>query len=195
MKKLFVVLSVVVLAVTAILLAQNYSKLPKGWFSAGSKPTEYEMGIDKSVFQNGNSSAFIKSKEPKNNEFGTLMQYISAENFIGKRLQLTGYIKSESVEGWSGMWMRLDGETNQSLGFDNMQNRSIRGTTAWKKYEIVLDVPAGSKAIAYGVLLSGKGKIWFDNMKIEEVDKSIPVTNMTRENNLPKQPVNLDFED
>jgi len=194
-KKLFVVLSLVVLVVTTILLAQNNSKLPKGWFSAGSKPTEYEMGLDKSVFQNGSSSAFLKSKEPKNNEFGTLMQYINAENYIGKRLRLTGYVKCESVEGWSGMWMRIDGETGQQLGFDNMQERAIKGTTDWKKYEIVLDIPTGSKGIAYGVLLGGKGKVWFDNMKMEEVDKTIPVTNMTRENNNPKQPVNLDFEE
>lgn len=30
---------------------------------------------------------------------------------------------------------------------------------------------------------------------MEEVDKTIPVTNMTRVNNNPKQPVNLDFEE
>jgi hypothetical protein len=189
------VLSIVVLVVIVILVAQNNPKIPKGWFSAGSKPTEYEMGLDKSVFQNGNSCAYLKSKEPKNNEFGTLMQIITSENYIGKRLRLTGYIKSEAVDGWSGMWMRIDGEANQQLGFDNMQDRAIKGTTDWKKYDIVLDVPTGSKDIAYGVLLGGKGKVWFDNLKMEEVDKNIPVTNMIKESQYPKQPVNLDLEE
>jgi len=76
-----------------------------------------------------------------------------------------------------------------------MQDRSIKGTTDWKKYEIVLDVPDGSKALAYGVVLSGNGKVWFDNLKIEEVDKSIPVTNISKELSYPKEPVNLDLEE
>jgi hypothetical protein len=191
-----VVLSIAVLSVIIIvLIAQNNPKVPKGWIASGSKPAEYEMGTDKSVFQNGSSSAYLKSKEPKDNEFGTLMQIINSENYIGKRLRLTGYIKSENVKSWSGMWMRIDGEANQQLGFDNMQNRAINGTNDWKKYEIVLDIPAGSKDIAYGVLLSGKGKVWFDNMKIEEVDKTVQVTNMIKVPDYPKQPINLDFEE
>jgi len=50
---------------------------------------------------------------------------------------LSGYIKSEDVNGWSGMWMRIDGESNQQLGFDNMRDRAIKGTTDWKIYVIV----------------------------------------------------------
>ena len=195
MKKLVVGFSAIGIIVTTILLAQSNNQLPKGWFAAGSKPTEYEMGIDKSIYQSGKSSAYIKSKEPKGNDFGTIMQYISSEKYIGKRLRLSGFIKSTGVEGWSGMWMRIDGEKGPSLGFDNMQSRAIKGTTDWKKYEIVLDVPSGSIGIAYGVLLHGKGKVWFDNMKIDEVDNSIAVTNMTKETSYPKEPVNLDLED
>jgi len=191
MKRFLIELATIVLIVTGTVSAQGNSQLPKGWIASGNKPSEYEMGIDKTISQNGKSSAFIKSKVPKPNDFGTLMQITSAENYIGKRIKLSGYIKSDSVEGWSGMWMRIDGENKQELSFDNMRDRAIKGTTDWKKYEIVLDVPAGSKAIAFGVLLCGKGKVWFDNMKIVEVDKSVPVTNVT----YPKDPVNLDFEE
>jgi hypothetical protein len=122
------------------------------------------------------------------------MQTISAENYLGKRLQLSGYIKSEDIKGWSGIWMRIDGENNQQLGFDNMQDRAIKETTGWQKYYIVLDVPSNSKTINYGVLLDGEGMVWFDNFKIDEVDKNIPVTNLMKENTLSNKPINLDFE-
>ncbi len=79
------------------------------------------------------------------------MQSISAENYLDKRLRLSGFIKSKDVNGWSGMWMRIDGDNGKQLGFDNMQTRPIKGTTDWKQYEIVLDVPANSKTINYGV--------------------------------------------
>ena len=90
--------------------------------------------------------------------------------------------------------MRIDGYNNQQLGFDNMQGRAIKGTTEWKKYEIVLDIPSNSKSINYGLLLGGEGKVWFDNFRLEEVDKNVPVTNLRKENKLPSQPINLDFE-
>ena len=195
MKKIIAALFVIAIIVTVFLIANNNNEIPDGWFPAGSNPSEYEMGIDNSTFQNGNSCAYIKSKAPKENEFGTLMQTISAENYLEKRLQFSGYIKSEDVKGWSGMWMRIDGQDNQQLGFDNMQNRLIKGTTDWKKYEIVLDIPLSSKTINYGVLLGGDGEVWFDNFKLDEVDNSVPATNLRKENKLPTKPINLDFEE
>jgi len=194
MKKLIAALFVIAILITVLIIANNNNKIPNGWYPAGSNPSEYEMGIDNSVFQNGQACAFIKSKSPKENQFGTLMQTISAEYYLGKRLMLSGYIKSEDVKVWSGMWMRIDGENNRQLKFDNMQDRAIKGTTDWKKYEIVLDIPENSTTINYGVLLGGNGKVWFDSFELKEVDKNVPVTNLTKENKLPSQPVNLDFE-
>ena len=194
MKKIFVALFVIAVAVSGFLIANSNDNIPAGWFKAGSNPSAYEIGIDNSTFQNGSWCAFIKSKSPKGNEFGNLMQTISAENYLGKRLRLSGFIKSEDVKEWCGMWMRIDGDNNRQLGFDNMLHRQIKGTTGWNKYEIVLDIPYASISINFGVLLGGEGKVWFDNIKLEEVDKSVPVTNLLKENKLPDAPVNLDFE-
>jgi hypothetical protein len=194
MKKLIAALFVIAILITVLIIANNNNKIPNGWYPAGSNPSEYDMGIDNSIFQNGRACAYIKSKSPKENQFGTLMQTISAENYLGKRLQLSGYIKSEDVKGWGGMWMRIDGESNQQLGFDNMQDRAIKGTTDWKKYEIVLDIPENSITINYGVLLGGDGEVWFDNFELKEVDKNVPLTNLGRGSELPSQPINLDFE-
>ena len=195
MKKLIGAFAVITIILTTFIIANIGDQIPKGWFAAGSNPTGYEMGIDNTSFEEGHSCAYIKSKTSKENEFGTLMQTISAENYLGKRLQLSGYVKSEDVTGWSGIWMRIDGENNQQLGFDNMRDRTIKGTTDWKKYEIVLDIPTNSKTINYGVLLGGNGKVWFDNFKLDEVDKSVQVTNLIKENKFPSQPVNLNFEE
>lgn len=194
MKKIVVLLVFVALAVTTFLIASNNNTIPTGWFMAGSNPTEYEVSIDNTNLQNGNSSAYLKSKSPKGKDFGTLMQTISADNYLGKRLKLSGYIKTEDVEKSSGMWMRIDGYNHEQLGFDNMKGREIKGNSDWNMYEIVLDIPSNSMSINYGVLLAGNGKVWFDNFQIEEVDKSVETTNIIKENKLPNEPVNLDFE-
>jgi hypothetical protein len=195
MKKLIAALFLIVLVISTFIIANNNNLIPIGWFPSGNNNVEYEIGIDKSTYQNGQACAYLKSKSPKEKEFGNLMQTINADNYLGRRLKLSGYIKSENVEGWSGMWMRIDGDNNNQLGFDNMQNRTIKGTTDWNKYEIVLDIPTNSKLINYGVILGGKGKVWFDNFIIEEVDKSVPATNLLKENKLPSEPINMDFEE
>lgn len=194
MKKIGALLIFLALAVTTFLIASDNNIIPNGWFMAGTNPAEYEVSIDNTTFQNGNSSVYLKSKSPKEKDFGTLMQTISADNYLGKRLKLSGYLKSENVEKSSGMWMRIDGHNKEQLGFDNMTGREIKGNTDWQKCEIVLDIPSNSKSISFGVLLAGNGKVWFDNFQLEEVDKSIATTNMILGKTLPSEPINLDFE-
>jgi hypothetical protein len=77
-----------------------------------------------------------------------------------------------------------------------MQNRPIKGTTDWKKYDIVVDVPATSLGIAFGLLLAGQGQAWVDDIQFGVVGKDVPTTNpeeTTKES--PRQPQNLRFED
>ena len=173
------------------------STLPESWMAAGSKPKDYDMGKDSKVFHSGSSSAFIRSNQSSIQGFGTLMQTFKADMYFGKRVRMTGFIKTEDVKTWSSMWMRVDDKANptQSLAFDNMANRSIKGTTDWTKCEIVLDVPANASNIAFGFLLDGTGKIWFDDIKFEVVDQSVPTTDSKNPaNHLATSPMNLDFE-
>ena len=120
------------------------------------------------------------------------MQSCSATDFLGKRVKMTSYIKTENVEDWTGMWLRIDSSNHKkSLGFDNMNDRPIKGNTDWKKCEIILDVPQESATLNYGVLLSGSGKVWFDDVKFTVVDNSVE---QTKENGELKKPSNLSFE-
>lgn len=156
--------------------------IPGGWLIAGSQPQSYEMGTDKGVSKDGTNCATIKSIEKKIDGFGTLMQMCAIDNkFRGKRVRMTGLLKTKNVSTWAGLWFRVDREcSKEHAAFDNMQNgkkdRSIRGTTDWTMYEIVLDVPADASEYAFGALLVGKGQIWFDDIRFETVDLSIPTT-------------------
>jgi hypothetical protein len=174
----------------------NSDDLPKGWFKAGDEPTKYEMGIEKGIGQDGKTAAFIKSIDTKISGFGTLMQTCSPEKYLGKRIRMSGFMKSKDVAEWAGFWLRVDKSGSQEpLAFDNMQNRSIKATTDWKKYEIVLDIPSNASLFAYGALLSGTGQVWFDNIKFEVVEKNVPTTGFGDEGTLKKESINLDFEE
>ena len=147
------------------------------WFKVGSAPKQYENFIDSSNQHNGKSIVTLKSVDANINGFGALMQNMKPEKYLGKRVRMTGYFKSKDVMGWAGFWFRVDQSGSEhSLSFDNMNDRPIKGTTDWKKYEIVLDVPDNASNIAFGALINGTGQIWIDNVNFEMVNNTIPTT-------------------
>jgi hypothetical protein len=159
-----------------------------GWFKAGSNSDDYEMGIDTHVAYTGTSSGYIKSSKPEPKGFGTYMQMFDATEYRGKRLRLSAYIKSDSIQKWAGMWMRVDRD-QKPVAFDNMGDRAIKGTQAWTRHEIVLDVDPKATQIAFGILLEGKGTAWIDDAVFDVVSEQVPVTGKG-----PRTPRNLDFE-
>lgn len=161
----------------------------RGWILAGSHPELYNHGVEK---QDGEkNSGYLRSKETWSEGFGTLMQTFKANQYRGKRLKYSALVKAEEVEEWAGLWMRVDGSHREVLAFDNMQSRSIKGTSGWQRYEVVLDIPPEALHIAFGILLHGPGQTWIKDIQFTTVTSDVPISAETRSD----QPANLDFSD
>jgi hypothetical protein len=172
-------------------LPQIGSQVGSDWFAAGSRPRDYDMGVETGAPE----TLIVKAKpgaatgQPN---YGTFMQMRPPGPLLGKRVRLSGRVKTDRVP-WATIWLRVDAEdtfaivngkrvnNKPPLAFNNMSDRPIRGTTNWERYELVLDVPENATAIAYGlVLLGGKGTAWAENLDVEVVDKTVPVSVMGR---------------
>jgi hypothetical protein len=158
--------------------------LPEGWLGWGGPADRehYELVPDKEVFFGGQHSGRLKctsTAEACLEGFCGYGQSIDTDEYRGKRVRLNGWLRTQNVRrGWAGLWLRVDGPDGLELAFDNMQSsgRALRGTRDWKKYEVVLDVPAEAVAVVYGALLSGDGTAWVDDLSLETVDEKVPVT-------------------
>lgn len=182
------------------------SGLPVGWQRApANSSNSYSITVDASLKHDGKASATIKSTCGDENGFGSLSQLISADDYHGRRVRLSGWLKSENAKA-AGLWMRVDGN-RRLLGFDNMLNRAVSGTTDWKRYEVVLDVPPEAVNIFFGTLIDGKGQVWVDDFKLEIVGNDVSTTNQLSPEQMRldnpnrnqkkydrKQPINLGFE-
>ena len=172
---------------------------------AGSHPQNYEVSLDTAVKHSGKASARIKFIAAQAEGFGTLMQMFRADDYHGKRVRMSAWMRSEDADSMQ-LWLRLDGAKSM-LGFDNMDNRAVKGTSDWKKYELTLDVPATTVSIGFGALVSGKGQAWMDDFMFEVVGQDVPPTNMMSPEQMkeehearpapqhPRQPANLNFEE
>jgi hypothetical protein len=130
--------------------------------------------------------------------------------YRGRRVRLSGYLRVENVTGTGAdIWLRGDAPT-MVRAFDRMDDRKRTGTGGWQLAQVVLDLPDDVVGIRFGAGLWGPGKVWVDDLRLDVVDASIPVTAApfdlpitTRDSaevvaeyeGLATTPVNLDFED
>jgi len=134
------------------------------------------------IYPQKNYSVSLDSVNVKSGKYSIAIEFIGdsayfqpvtitlPNNYEGKRMTLSGYIKTENVTGYAGLWMRIDPQ----LAFSDMPQLGIAGTTDWKRYEIAVDMnPAKTRQIVLGGLLAGTGKMWLDDLQITIDGKDI----------------------
>jgi hypothetical protein len=170
--------------------------LPVGWYKSGTALDSYKISLEKKLGHDGKNAISIKSSSPAIKGFASLMQSALPDKFLVRRVRMSAWMKTQNCNDWAGFFLRADQEGNeQALSFDNMMDRGVKGTTDWKKYEIVVDIPAKTTVISYGGMISGTGQIWFNDFKFEIVDNNISTTGKGNAYPLPQhEPNNLDFE-
>ena len=186
---------------TKIPLSQivNSKKIP-GWSTEEDDFENYEIGLEKASRHPGKNCAFIKSRsddesdELARNAHGRLRQVCGVEDYKGHRIRMTAWLKTDLAKdavgrlecmaiGKWGWYCKWNGT------FDNMSDRQLTGSTDWSEYSLVIDVPEDSYSLYFGVIIFGVGKMWLDQVRLEIVDKEVPLTG------LPARPINLDFTD
>lgn len=172
-----------------VALAQPPTQLPAGWLAAGSNPAEYVMSVEDDV-DGVTRVATLASRSDESIGFGTLAQHFDAKPYRNQRVRFAALVRSRDVASGGALWMRVDREST-TLAFDNMDDRSIKGTTGWKRYEVVLNVADDATTIALGIMLHGEGKLWTKDVTVKAVDASVPVT--SRVTKVAPTPTNLNF--
>jgi hypothetical protein len=157
-----------------------------GWEMMGSHPQDYERRIER--LNEGAINVYFASKDDdspdsgalpqmvdaddvdKSSDFGAFAQKVDAYEYRGRRLRMAADMKSEDVEQWAGLWMRVDGPEDLVHSFDNMEDRAVKGSRDWTRYEIDLPVFEDSWDIWFGILLGGKGKVWLRDVQIDVME-------------------------
>src|SRR5262249_24917642 len=95
---------------------------------------------------------------------------------FGKRIRITGWMKTKDVNNWAGANLVILDLTRQIFVMDMMADRPIHGTTDWQQIEFVTDVPKQPCIICFAPTLYGTGEIWCDDVQIDVVHNDTPTT-------------------
>lgn len=185
-------------------------RLPAAWVlfgpTDGKEAFDAVGGFDELIKHGGERSAVFFATDVTNDDQARLTQRFLADQFRGKRIRFAAYLKTNQVNGWAGLWLRVDTIDKHAWAFDDMEDFAIDGTTDWRQYQIVLDVPQDGAVIYLGAHLYGRGQVWMDDCTFEVVGDDVPVTDGQRMRggyprvySIPQFmeyiPVNLDFEE
>lgn len=150
--------------------------VPAGWDLRGNAPQLYVLGLDRAIMAAGTASATLYSTRAHPRSFGTLMQRVHPTVYAGHRVRLRAKVRLAGLDESAALWMRADTASMHGVAFDNMLDRQLKGTADWATHDIVLDIPGNAKTLSFGMLLSGRGQIWVDDVSLEVVSPSVPTT-------------------
>ncbi len=137
------------------------------WFLAGKDPTAYAIAEDPLVTESGDPTETLRATVPTPANFGTVMQTVGPDAFLGQRLTFSALVKTEDVEQEAGLWMRVDGPPGQGvLAFYNMSDEPLTGSEDWTLQQVTLDVAPEADSVSLGLWLEGPGQVWLDQVAL-----------------------------
>lgn len=137
---------------------------PNGMPSGFSPLSPETVALDRATFHSGQAAVRLRREPGRADEFSGVTASVPVD-LAGEKVELVGYLRTENVAGYAGLWMREDGAAGV-LAFDNMQQRQIDGTRNWAEYRIELPLGSGARQIFFGALLVGEGTVWADDLRI-----------------------------
>ena len=133
---------------------------PGGW-SANPPGTVF---TDEKIVHSGKWAVRIERDAQSSGQFSVIGRPILWE-FSGKSIEIRGFLRTENVSGYAGLWMRQDAGS-EMLSLENMESQQLKGTHDWAEYKITLPIQAQTRSLVFGFLMAGTGKAWVDDLQI-----------------------------
>jgi len=132
-------------------------------------PNGYIVEVTDAESYSGSRSLLVKSTAVRIEDRGaSIVQLHYPRRDHTHRYSLKAQVKVAGVEdGQAALWaMAKSGDL--TVFFDNMAARGLTGTKGWQPLVLDIELPESTDVLIYGLLLSGTGTAWFDDVVLED---------------------------
>jgi erythromycin esterase len=144
------------------------------WQLISTDPLAYESDYDTRVAHSGRTSLYLQSLKSAPAGNGWVEQSIQPGNYLGTRVRFSAYLRTDNVAGSAGLLISTDETEFQTWPSAPAAAIQVDGTREWQRYSMELDLPRVTTTLYYGVVLSGTGKLWLDDVQLEIVAMATP---------------------
>ncbi len=145
--------------------------MPTGWSMAPKMLADgYRTEVVAGGAKEGRQAFHLFHSTGTSNEgWATAMQSVDPTPYLGKKLRVTGWIKTDGKpESESSFWVRVDRSSGRGF-FDNAKNRAVK-STEWTPLVIEGKVDSDATSLNFGCALWGTGHAWFDGLVLEVIE-------------------------
>ncbi len=145
------------------------------------------VSADNSISHTGHWSVRLQRDIQSAGTFSVITRMLPVD-FQGSTVELRGYLRLRDVSGNAGLWLRQDAD-GRMLSLENMWSQQVKGTHDWAEYSITLPINPNAKQLFFGVLVSGTGTLWADDLGLLVDGKPIAVPSP-----IPPLPIDQEFD-
>lgn len=194
-KQIFATLLLVIVALTArsqqVIRNLGFEQVgPRGQilsWDTGDTKKQYIIKLDTAVFHKGRTSISIESLPnwiSENGVAGAESIIFTTAFRLKRTVKISAFIKTETMtDGVAGIAMRISGK-EKVLAFTDSGKDSKTGTNDWSLCEIELPLTSDVLSVGFALQVTGKGKAWFDDVKITIDGKVIASSSYEEKSNL-----------
>lgn len=143
---------------------------PPGWKRVGSEEG-FDLGLEPDGGRGGSACARLQGIAPEDGAMVGIAQTVDVTRWRGRRVRLSAWIRTEAVAEWGGLFFRVSDGDGELVSYGNTRRDPIRGTTEWRRYEVVVEIPETAVSALFGAHLYGMGTLWTDDFDLEAVGR------------------------
>lgn len=122
------------------------------------------VSADDSISHTGHWSVRLQRGAQSAGTFSVITRTLPVD-FQGGTVEIRGYLRLQDVSGYAALWLRQDAD-GQMLSLENMRAQQVKGTRDWAQYSITLPINPQAQQLHFGVLVSGTGTLWADDLEL-----------------------------
>lgn len=139
----------------------------EGWYSSpGANPH-----VDSDVHHSGPASVRLDRDSASTSDFSAISKALPID-FSGGTVEFRGFLRTKDVKGFAGLYIREDSDSGV-LQFKGMDDQHIGGTRDWAEFSVSVPLAPDARQLNFGVLLSGTGTVWADDLRLVVDSKPI----------------------
>jgi len=134
----------------------------------------YSIAQDPTTTRNGHPTTCITSSAPEDpaqtESYNQVLR--NPSQYLGHHIRVSAMLKADGIT-FVGPYVIARGANDRPLTKGGGDNRSVPPgflRSAWMPYSVELQVPKNALNISYGIFLTGVGRLWIDDLKIEIIE-------------------------
>jgi C-terminal processing protease CtpA/Prc len=148
---------------------------PAEWTLAGTGRTCYTMDTSGHATDAEGATVTLRSVQPvPAKQFGTITARIPADPMKGRRVKISGELRTQGAVEGASLWVRIDRDAS-TLMLDNGMDRLVRGDAEWTRRSVSLPVSADATTVLFGVILQGNGSVAVRGLRLESLSADGPI--------------------